>query len=72
MQYYTIYFKYNQLTLERTFRIASNFLNDYSMLECRMAYNSNPIEIISRIVPLLDSKNFKQLLKDNLKGKKSL
>lgn len=53
------------------FRIASNFLNDYSMLECRIAYNSNPIEIISRIVPLLDSKNFKQLLKDNLKGKKS-
>ena len=41
------------------------------MLECRIAYNSNPIEIISRIVPLLDSKNFKQLLKDNLKGKKS-
>lgn len=52
------------------FKIASNFLTDYSMLECRIVYISKPIEILSKTSPLLESKNFNKLLRENLKGRK--
>lgn len=54
------------------FRITASFLQDKSASITKIKFNKDPIEILEKISPLLNSKNFNKLLYANLKGKKSI
>ena len=52
------------------FRITAAFLNEETPTITKIKFQKDPMEILSKISPLLNSHNFNKLIKDNLKGKK--
>lgn len=53
------------------FRITVSFLKEERPNITRIKFKKNPIEVLEKITPLLNNKNFKRQLRDNLKGVKS-
>lgn len=51
------------------FRITSAFLNEDIPTITKIKFNKDPFEILQKITPLLNSKNFNKLINDNLKGR---
>lgn len=53
------------------FRITASFLQEKTPTITKIKFNKDPMEILEKITPLLNSREFNKLLNDNLKGKKS-
>ena len=53
------------------FRITASFLQEKTPTITKIKCNKDPMEILEKITPLLNSREFNKLLNDNLKGKKS-
>ena len=53
------------------FRITASFLQEKTPTISKIKFNKDPMEILEKITPLLNSREFNKLLNDNLKGKKS-
>ena len=53
------------------FRITASFLQERTPTITKIKFNKDPMEILEKITPLLNSREFNKLLNDNLKGKKS-
>lgn len=51
------------------FRITAAFLNEDIPIITKIKFNKDPFEILQKITPLLKSRNFNKLIKDNLKGR---
>ena len=53
------------------FRITASFLQEKTPTITKIKFNKDPMEILEKITPLLNSREFNKLLNDNLKGKNS-
>ena len=53
------------------FRITASFLQEKTPTITKIKFNKDPMEILEKITPLLNSREFNKLLNDNLKEKKS-
>ena len=53
------------------FRITASFLQEKTPTITKIKFNKDPMEILEKITPLLNSREFNKLLNNNLKGKKS-
>ena len=53
------------------FRITASFLQEKTPTITKIKFNKDSMEILEKITPLLNSREFNKLLNDNLKGKKS-
>ena len=53
------------------FRITASFLQEKTPTITKIKFNKDPMDILEKITPLLNSREFNKLLNDNLKGKKS-
>jgi len=52
------------------YRIASAIFDDNCMAETRLRYEECPEEMLAKLVPLLEKRNFTTLIKNNMRGRK--
>lgn len=52
------------------FRITAAFLKEETPTITKIKFQKNPIEVLSKISPLLNSRRFNSLIEENMKGKR--